>query len=206
MAARYWFAVLALLIVYRGWRASVKDNRNAKILRDMTARASCIGELVVLRDRGDGSLRGERFPVARECMLGSSGAADIRIPRSSIHKRHVWMEHRVGCLTIQPIGRAEVIVPGQDESPFILGDGQQFLLGDLTLMMVFYDADSASRVGDAHKYEDEGDFLPGDDFESKDDFFWEDDLERKDGFDGAGGSFFPRPDGRDDEEYEDFKR
>ena len=143
LAARYWFAALAILIVFRGWRASVKDNRSAKILRDLTMRASCIGELVITRDRGDGSLLGERYPVPRECMLGSSGAADIRINRPWTRKRHLWLEQRVGCLALRPIGRAEVTVPGQDAPPFAIADGGQFLAGDLTMMMVFYDAQSA---------------------------------------------------------------
>ena len=34
LIARYWFAALALLIVWRGWRAAVQDNRKARTLRD----------------------------------------------------------------------------------------------------------------------------------------------------------------------------
>ena len=49
-AARYWFALLAVLVAFYGWRACVTDNRRARILRYQAHGAGCVGELVMLDD------------------------------------------------------------------------------------------------------------------------------------------------------------
>jgi hypothetical protein len=136
LAARYWFALLAVLILYRGWRASVNDNRVAKLLRDRSARSNCIGELVALDAGGEGVIA--RYPVPRECMMGSSGVADIRITAPSMQKRHLWMEQRINCIALQPISGADVYVPNQSNPPYILRDGEEFMAGGMRFMVVFF--------------------------------------------------------------------
>ena len=150
MAARYWFIGIALVFVFRAWRGSISDNRKAKLLRDMTARAGCIGELIVVRD-DTGELTDARFPVSRECMLGASRYADIRIDRPGIFKRHLWMEQRVGCLALSPIGAAKIRVGGRDAAAHILRDGQRVTIGGITLMLVFFDAEGFAGLPAPHR-------------------------------------------------------
>jgi hypothetical protein len=141
LMARYWFALLAVLILYRGWRASVNDNRSAKMLRDWSARSNCIGELVALDADGESVIA--RYPVPRECMMGTSRVADIRISAPGMQKRHLWMEQRVNCIALQPISGADVRVPNQPNPPYILRDGEEFMTGGMRFMMVFYGAEEA---------------------------------------------------------------
>jgi len=141
LAARYWFALLAILILYRGWRASVNDNRAAKMIRDRSARSNCIGELVALDAGGEGVIA--RYPVPRECMMGASRVADIRITEPGIQKRHLWMEQRVNCIALQPISGADVRVPNQSNPPYIVRDGEEFMAGGMRFMMVFFNAEAA---------------------------------------------------------------
>jgi hypothetical protein len=46
LAARYWFAALMLLLLFRGWRMTVADNRRAKLLREWMGQTGCVGELI----------------------------------------------------------------------------------------------------------------------------------------------------------------
>ena len=80
LAARYWFVLLIALIVARGWHACVTDNRRGKLLRGKNGDASCVGELLVIRDEDHGRLEGKRFPVPAEGMLGRRRADQV--PRS----------------------------------------------------------------------------------------------------------------------------
>jgi hypothetical protein len=88
-----------------------------------------------------------RYPVPRECMMGTSRVADIRISAPGMQKRHLWMEQRVNCIALQPIGGADVHVPNQQNPPYILRDGEEFITGGMRFMMVFYNAEEARADG-----------------------------------------------------------
>lgn len=147
LAARYWFILLAALIVLRGWRASVQDNRNAKLLRDWVGEAGSVGELVVLDDgqkQKKKSLRGARFPVGVEGLIGSGSVADIRIRHADVRRRHVWMNYRRGCMLLSTHGKAQIECPTTPDGRFILRDGDQLTIGRLKIMLVFYDVRDAA--------------------------------------------------------------
>lgn len=147
LAARYWFIVLAALIAVRGWRSSVKDNRNAKILRDWAGGAGCIGELVVLEDgqkQKKRTIRGARFPVPEEGLIGSGGLADIRIHHPDLHRKHVWFAYRKGRLMLTPAGKAQISAPVTPDGRHVLRDGDEISIGRLRMMMVFYDVQDAA--------------------------------------------------------------
>lgn len=147
LAARYWFILLAALIVLRGWRATVKDNRNAKVLRDWAGGAGCVGELVVLEDgkkQKKKSLCGARFPVPLEGLIGSGGTADIRIRHQDVHSKHVWFHYQPGRMVLHRAGRAQISCPMSSDGKLVLRDGDQLEIGRLTLVMVFYDMSDAA--------------------------------------------------------------
>lgn len=146
LAARYWFITLAALIVLRGWRASVKDNRNAKILRDWAGGSGCVGELVVLEDgvkQKKKSLKGARLSVPAEGLLGSGRTADIRIRHSDLKRKHVWLTYQPGMMQLSPVRDAQVECPVLPDGQRVLKDGDQLCVGRLKLMMVFYDVQDA---------------------------------------------------------------
>ena len=61
-AARYWFALLAVLVAFYGWRACVTDNRRARILRYQAHGAGCVGELVMLDDGTKKKKNRKKYP------------------------------------------------------------------------------------------------------------------------------------------------
>ncbi|NLG23765.1 MAG: FHA domain-containing protein [Clostridiales bacterium] len=146
-AARYLFAALAIYIVFKGWRADVTDGRRGRLVRGTAPDLDAIGELLVLADAPGGKLVGQRYPLPREGALGSSHAADVRLQRPGVRRRHLWIERRVGCVAISPVGGAPVAARG--EPPYVLRDGDTFSIEGLEMMVVLFDAAESAPDGPA---------------------------------------------------------
>ncbi len=149
LAARYWFIALAALMVFKGWRASVRDNRKARALRDWSGGSGAVGELVVIEDgvrSRKRSLKGARFPVPEEGLIGSGSTADIRIRHSDLKGKHVWFSYQPGGMLLTLAGRAQAETPVAPDGRRILRDGDYLVVGRLRLMMVFYGVRDASVI------------------------------------------------------------
>lgn len=148
LAARYWFAALAVLIAFRGWRACVQDNRRARRLRDWQGGAGCVGELVLV---DDGTRRRRRKPqtwlVPAEAVLGSGRAADIRLRSRDIQKRHIFMTYRPGEMVLHPVNGSQFQAQWLTDGTQVLRDGDTLRVGPMRLTMVFFDAADAARKG-----------------------------------------------------------
>lgn len=140
MAARYWFVLLIAVIVCHGWRACVSDNRRGRQLRGKNGDASCVGELLVMRDEDRGRLEGRRFPVPAEGMLGSARVADVRIRCRAVARRHLWLKYSDGYLSVRALGKAGFSAPRTQDGRFILCDGDCLEIGPLSMTLVLYDA------------------------------------------------------------------
>lgn len=148
LAMRYWFIALALLIVFRAWRVCVTDNRNQKLLRDWSPEAGAVGEFLVTEDSRT-KLLGARYPIPSEGVLGSGRVADVRIARRGIAARHYYMTCRDNMLILTPMG-SRVLSRGA-----VLRDGDSLELGELTLLVTFYNVDaSAAKTEEEDEFED----------------------------------------------------
>lgn len=137
LAARYWFVALIVILLFRGWRMTVADNRRAKLLREWMGQTGCVGELIL----SPGSRKRVSYPIPREGVMGSGRAADVRIRSRELMRAHAHFELREGGLLIRPLGKAELSVGGgfSGESVF-LRDGDVLSIGRLQLMLVLFDA------------------------------------------------------------------
>jgi hypothetical protein len=137
LAARYWFVALIVVLLFRGWRMTVADNRRAKLLREWMGQTGCVGELIA----NPGAKKRVSYPIPREGVLGSGRAADVRIRHRDLKHAHAHFELREGGLLIRPLGKAELSVGGgfSGESVF-LQDGDVLTIGKLQLMLVLFDA------------------------------------------------------------------
>ena len=146
LIGRYWFAGLAVLIVLRGWRACVQDNRKARTLRDWAGGAGCVGELVLT---DDGTRRRRKKPqtwlVPAEAMLGSGRRADIRLRGRDIQKKHIFMTYRPGEMVLHAVNGAPVGARRLADGTWVLRDGDTLRVGRMKLTMVFFDAEDAAR-------------------------------------------------------------
>ena len=144
-AARYWFALLAVLVAFYGWRACVTDNRRARILRYQAHGAGCVGELVLL---DDGTKKKRRRPecyqFGAEAVIGSGRTADVRIRMHDIKKRHIFMTYRPGEMVLHGIDGASFNSPVNDEGEHVLRDGDTLEIGSLKMTLVFFNAEDAA--------------------------------------------------------------
>ena len=145
LGARYVFAALMVLIVLRAWRITLIDARRAGALRRMSPQTGLSGELLVLD--GDGKARrGMRYPVIREGMIGASRRSDIRIRHASIRRKHAYFQLTDQGLTIQARPAAPMRdANGRPAETLLLGDGSEFTLGNVRLLLVLTDAGVAAK-------------------------------------------------------------
>ena len=146
LAARYFFAALFLLIVFRAWRITLKDGRRAKKLRRWAPETGLSGELMVV-EGDERAKRGMRYPVIREGVLGSGRAADVRIRHSSVRNRHARFELTEDGLLVTALEGARLLSSeGRRARKLLARDGDSFWVGKVRLMLVLIDA--AGREGE----------------------------------------------------------
>ncbi len=177
LAARYWFLLLAALFVLKGIANSRSENRKEKSLREWAGGAGCVGELVVLEDgvkNRKKSIRGARFPVPEEGLIGSGRIADIRIRHGEVNKRHLRFSYRPGELVLQPVGRSEAECPVLPDGTPVLRDGDKLTIGRLEMMMVFFGVQDAAANEGAPRRAKTAKKKEEDEFEDPfEDHFWE---------------------------------
>ena len=155
LGARYVFAALMVLIVLRAWRITIIDSRRAGVLRRLSPQTGLSGELLVLE--GDGkACRGMRYPVIREGMIGASRRSDIRIRHASVRRRHAYFQLTDQGLLIQARpGAAMRDADGHRAETLLLGDGSEFTLGRVRLLLVLTDGRMAEEMdGEAADFPD----------------------------------------------------
>jgi len=136
LAARYWFVALIVIILFRGWRMTVADNRRAKLLRAWMGQTGCVGEWIV----NPGSKKRASYPIPREGVLGSGRSADVRIRHRDVRRAHAHFELREGGLLIRPLGRAQLSVgSGHTGEAVFLQDGDVLTIGRLKLMLALFE-------------------------------------------------------------------
>ena len=139
LGARYVFAALMVLIVLRAWRITIVDSRRAGMLRRLSPQTGLSGELLVLE--GDGkACRGMRYQVIREGMIGALRRSDIRIRHASIQRKHAYFQLTDHGLIIQARpGAAMRDADGHRAETLLLGDGSEFSLGKVRLLLILTD-------------------------------------------------------------------
>lgn len=140
LAARYWFVALIVILLFRGWRMTVSDNRRAKLIREWMGQTGCVGEWIA----NPGARKRVSYPIPREGVLGSARSADVRIRHRDLRRAHAHFELREGGLLVKPLGSAQLSVGGGHTGEAVfLQNGDVLSIGGLQLMLVLFDAQDA---------------------------------------------------------------
>ena len=143
LAMRYVFAGLMLLIVVRAWRISVVDSRRAARLRMLSPETGIIGELLGVNG-GARAKPGMRYSVTLEGSIGSGRRADIRVRHSTVRSRHAIYQMTDEGLFVRGHASARIRDGhGRVVRELVLRDGEILRVGDVALMLVLTEADSA---------------------------------------------------------------
>jgi hypothetical protein len=139
LGARYWFAFLGVVIVWRSFMWLRKDARQRRKRLRQLPDAGLVGELVVLAG-SDMLPPGTVIPLPREGTLGSLRSCDVSIPCSGVASRHgdFRFEEGVG-LIITPAPHLSVVVDGGEPEPeqreWVMHHGSRLVIGDALLRM-----------------------------------------------------------------------
>jgi len=143
LAMRYVFAGLMLLIVLRAWRISAIDSRRAARLRKLSPDTGIIGEMLVVNG-GERAKPGMHYPVTLEGTIGAGRRSDIRIRHSSVRSRHAIFQMTDEGLFVRGHASARIRDGhGRTARQLVLKDGDILRIGDVALMLVLTEADSA---------------------------------------------------------------
>ena len=114
LAARYWFALLGLLIVWRSFSWLRKDRRAKHRRLRQLPDAGMIGELVVLHG-SDELPEGTAIPVPREGVLGFIRTCDVVVPVQGVARQHIDFTFQDGRgLLLFPLRGCDCVM---DETP-----------------------------------------------------------------------------------------
>lgn len=141
MGARYWFALLGLLIVWRSFRWLRKDRRAKHRRLKQLPDAGMIGEMVVLRG-SDELPEGASIPVPREGVLGYLRCCDIVVPVDGVAGKHVDFAFQDGKgLLLFPLYNQTCVMDGQTltcrtkNKNFPMHHGSRLEVGDALLRL-----------------------------------------------------------------------
>lgn len=138
-AARYWFAFLMLVIVWRSYRWFRRDRRQRKKRLRLLPDAGFVGELVVLRG-GEELHVGTALPLPREGMLGFLRTCDVCVPVEGVGKRHLWFRFDEDSgLLVEPLHGMKITADGETRTgrkdPLFLHHGSRLTVGEAVLRM-----------------------------------------------------------------------
>lgn len=123
LGARYWFALLGVVIVWRALRWQWSDSRRRKqVLRNLPD-AGYIGTLYVLEGESDAFDEGDSINIPAEGVLGSAMGCDVFIPHPSISARHMLFHLFPDGLHVRAYRDQQLTVDGE-----ILEPGEQAIL------------------------------------------------------------------------------
>ena len=139
LGARYWFAFLGVVIVWRSFIWLRKDARQRRKRLKKLPDAGLVGELVVLAG-SDTLPPGTVIPLPREGTLGSLRSCDVSVPCPGVLSRHgdFRFEDGVG-LVITPAPNLSIVVDGQEPAPeqreWVMHHGSRLTVGDALLRL-----------------------------------------------------------------------
>ena len=138
LAARYAFALLSVIIVWRAASWLRQDSRRRKMVMSALPDAGYVGALYVMEGQSKHIHPGDSLPLPVEGLLGSGAGCDVRVPHPTVSRRHALFEFRADGLHLRPHRDARLWVDGQPlprGCEAILAHGARLTLGSVTLQL-----------------------------------------------------------------------
>lgn len=134
--ARYWFALLAVLIIWRAIRWLRQDiDRTARAQRFLPD-AGYIGEWAVVASDARNMPEGQILRAPRDGWIGSARACDVRVTHAGAPARAARFYLREDGLHLLPQRRDSIVVDGEPvQREAVLRHGATLTVGGVTLQL-----------------------------------------------------------------------
>ena len=138
LAARYLFAALGVVVVWRAARLLRQDSRQRKWAMSALPDAGYIGALYVMEGQSKRLNPDDSLPLPTEGLLGSGAGCDVRVHHPTVARRHALFEFRTDGLHLRPHRDERLQVDGQpvpQGCEAILTHGAILTLGGVMLQL-----------------------------------------------------------------------
>ena len=138
LAARYVFALLGVVVVWRATRWLRQDARQRRRVMSALPDAGYIGALYVMEGQSKRLSPDDSLPLPTEGLLGSGAGCDVRVHHPTVARRHALFELRTDGLHLRPHRDERLQVDGHpvpQGCEAILTHGAVLTLGGVTLQL-----------------------------------------------------------------------
>ncbi len=138
LAARYWFALLGIVVVWRGFSWLRLESRQRKRKLRQLPDAGFIGAFYVLEGESRALRGGDSIPVPMEGVIGSASGCDIRVHHPSVAGRQALFEFRSDGMHLRPFRDEPLRVDDQPLPPgceAVLRHGALLTMGAVVLQL-----------------------------------------------------------------------
>lgn len=134
--ARYWFVLLAVVIVWRAIKWLRKDAEHVSRAQRRLPDAGYIGEWVVVASNAPGIEAGFVLPAARDGWIGSARGCDVRLQNAGVPAKAARFFFRPDGLHMQPQRSDSLLVDGEPvHREAVLRHGATLTTGGVTLQL-----------------------------------------------------------------------
>ncbi len=134
--ARYWFLLLAVVIIWRAFIWIRKDAARTQRADSRLPDAGAIGEWVVVTSGVEGVPEGHMQKATQDGWIGSARACDVRVRADGVPARVARFTLRRDGLHVLPRARGEVQVDGEPVlREAVLRHGATLTVGGITLQL-----------------------------------------------------------------------
>jgi len=138
LAARYVFALLGVVVVWRAANWLRQDFRERRWVKSALPDAGYIGTLHVMEGQSKRLIPGDSLPLPTEGVLGSGAGCDVRVSHATVGRRHALFEFRPDGLHLRPYRDERLQVDGHplpQGCEAILAHGAMLTLGGVMLQL-----------------------------------------------------------------------
>lgn len=137
--ARYWFAALALVIVWRAFIWLRKDAELSSRVQRRLPDAGYIGEWAVVASEAPAMPKGLVLRAPRDGWIGSARACDVRLKDAGVPARAARFFLREDGLHVQPERSGTMLVDGESvQREAVLRHGATLTVGGVTLQLLLF--------------------------------------------------------------------
>jgi len=159
LAARYVFALLGVIVVWRATRWLRQDYRQRRWVMSSLPDAGYIGTLYVMEGQSKHLSPDDSLPLPAEGLLGSGAGCDVRVLHPTVARRHAMFEFRTDGLHLRPYRDERLQVDGHplpQGCEAILNHGAILTLGGVMLQLRLFAGVQAITVFEPELEPEEG--------------------------------------------------